>query len=546
MFLYFYPIINLLGGICLFLYGASQATEAFRSAFGARAREAMSRFAQRKPQAMIFGILLAAITQGSTVSSSIAISFADVGMLSLAGAVVVTMGASVGGTFVTFLISLDIVSFSPLFLTVSFLMTRFGNSWVRKIGNVLQALSLILLGMFLLKLGAEPLLNDTSLRHAVLAIALRPWTMFFAAVFGTAILQSSASVMALAVTIAMTGALPQSAVFPVSLGSHLGSTVAMLLAAAGGRRNARVLGVATFLYKLAGVLAFLPCIPWANAFLARLGFSMPTNIVLSQVLLVLLNAAIFYPWPQILVHGSSFLLTRVSGAGLREPVYLDDDLLEIPSLAVHLLAREMIRLTNYIEALLQMQFYPEKGGNDLKNLLPDGIQDLTEACEQYMYAIQPPSIAEDRATVREYRTISYAMLSLRETSRLATGRLAELFREYRLDILAEEVGKSEWNQMTALFMETVRDAFHAFALGDADLAQEAIERSKEFEKFTSHLRGRLLEGETGRRGNSAVMDFATVARRFLHAAQEVVRGDVFAEWIQTESKNGEKGMEHFG
>jgi Na+/phosphate symporter len=258
---------------------------------------------------------------------------------------------------------------------------------------------------------------------------------------------------------------------------------------------------------------------------------MQVNIAIGQTLLVLLNAAIFYPWPQILIHGSSFILSRLTGSSLRDPVYLDDDLVKIPALAVRLLAKEMIRLSNYIEALLQTQFYPERGGAELKKLLPDGIADLTEACEQYMYAIHPPSIAEDRATVREYRTISYAMLSLRETSRLATGRIGELFGKYGLDELAGEVGKPDWDKMAALFMETARDAFHAFALGDADLAQRAIERSKEFEKVSSLLRVRLLEGETGRRESSAVMDFATLARRFLHAAQEVVRGDVFAEWI---------------
>jgi Na+/phosphate symporter len=338
-------------------------------------------------------------------------------------------------------------------------------------------------------------------------------------------------------------------VFPVALGSQLGSTVTMLLTAAGGRRNARLLGVATFLYKLAGVAVFVPCIPWANAFLNWTGFSMPTHVVLAQVLLVFLNAVVFYPWPQCLIQSSTFVLDRMRGADLRAPIYLDDGMLEIPSLAVQLLAREMIRLTNYIEALLQMLLYPERNGPGspfqfLKKLLPDGIKDLTEACEQYMYAIQPPSIAEDRATGREYRTISYAMLSLRETSHLATGRFGKLLEEHGIDSLADEVGKTEWDKIAASFMETLRDAFHAFSLGDADLAQKAIKKEAEFEKFALLLRSHLLEGETGRRENSAVVDFVTMARRFLHAALEVVRGDVFVDLMRPEGEYRKAG-EHF-
>lgn len=537
----FFYIINLLGGITLFLYGVSRSTEAFRSSFSTRAREVMSRFTQKKPQALLFGIVLAAIAQGSTVSTSIAISFVDVGMLSLAGSIVVMMGASIGGTFVTFLISLDIVAFSPLLLAVSYMMVRMGRGWVEKAGNVLHAVSLILIGMLLLKLGVEPLLSDPVVRGSVLAIARRPFTMFCVAVLGTAILQSSASVMALAVTLALSGALPQSAVFPVALGSHLGSTVTMLLAAMGGRYNARMLGMATFLYKLIGVAVFLPFISWSNVFLDWLGFPMATNIVLAQVLIVILNAAIFYVWPELLIYGSTFLLSFVQTANLNAPVYLDDKMLEIPSLAVGLLAREMIRLANYMEAFLQMLLFPEKGGGELKKLLPEGIRELTEACEQYMYSIRPPSIAEDHQAGREYRTISYAMISFKETSRLITGRFREILEGHGVRRLAEEMGATKWNELTTTLMDTVRDAFHAFSLGDADLAQKAIDRDAKFDRSVQQLRSRLLftVGDTGRREESVLMDFVTMASRVLHAALEVPRGDAaFYAKIEREEAGG--------
>jgi Na+/phosphate symporter len=319
----------------------------------------------------------------------------------------------------------------------------------------------------------------------------------------------------------------------------------MLLAAAGGRRNARMLGVTTFLYKLAGVIVFVPLIPWADAFLGRLNFPMPTNVVLAQVLLVLLNAAIFYPWPQVLIHSGSYVLSHMRTVDLSVPIYLDDDLLEIPSLAVRLLAKEMIRLTNDIEAVLQIQLYPDSGENDLEKFLPSAITELAEACEQYMYAIQPPSIAEDPAAMKEYRTISYAMLSLREVARLTTGRFRMLLQKHG-DGLAEKMGSAEWSRMASSFMGTIRDAFHAFSLGDADLAQRALEKEGEFEKFVFSLRSRLLQGETRLRENSALVDFATVARRLLHSALEVVRGDVFVKLMQSEDGNPERAGECFG
>ncbi|GHS90200.1 sodium:phosphate symporter [Synergistales bacterium] len=537
MLQHFYNIINILGGVCLFLYGAAQSTDAFRAAFSASTREAVSQFTRKKPKAMLFGAALAAVAQGSTVSTSIAISLADVGMLSLAGAVVVMMGASIGGTFVTFLISLDIVSLSPLLITVSYLMIQFGGSKTKKIGGVFRALALILLGMFLLKLGVDPLLANPTVRDAVVGVG--PVTMFFVALVGTAVLQSSASVMALAVTIAMSGALPVDSVFPVALGSHLGSTVTMLLAAMGGRRNARILGLSTFLYKLIGTAAFVPLVPGAEAFLARIGFLMPTNIVLAQTLLVIFNAVIFYPWPQILSNWSAYLLSKLQKIDLGNPLYLDEKMLEIPSLATRLLAKEMIRLCNYIEALLQALLYHDKTGNELEKLLPDGIKELTEACERYMYAIHPPSIAVDSVTELEYRSTSYAMLSLREVSHVATQRFRKQIKKTGLKKLASEMTRAEWDKMAELFMKTVRDAFHAFALGDADLVARATQGKDDFGKVVAFMRTRLLGGETGRRENSALLDFVTAETRILRGAIEAASGDVLIQ-----DKAGEKAGEN--
>jgi Na/Pi-cotransporter len=513
----FHHFVNFFGGLTLFLYGASLSTEAFRSSFGTRAREAMSRFTQKKPRAMLFGILLAAVVQGSTVSTSIAISFVDVGMLSLSGSVAVMMGASIGGTFVTFLISLDLVAFSPLLLAVSYVMVRVGRGWVEKVGNVLHSVSLILIGMLLLKMGTQPLLSDPAARDAVVSVARRPLAAFCVAAAGTALLQSSASVMALAVTLAMSGALPQSAVFPIALGAHLGSTVTMLLTAMGGRRNARLLGMGTFLYKAAGAAAFLPFVPWAEALLTRLGFPMSSNVVLAQILIALLNAAAFYLWPEPLIQGSAFLLSFMEGAGPGAPLYLNEKLLDFPSLATGLLAKEMVRLANHIEALLQMLLFPERGGEDLKNYLPAGITELAEACERYMYLIRPPSIAEDPEAGREYQTISYAMFSLKESAGLVAGR----FRQ------AAEGRFLAGGAMAQALLDIVRDAFHAFALGDAGLAQKAIGAGAAFDTAAHNLRGKLLSGMAGRREReeSALLEFLTLSGQIARSALEVVRGD---------------------
>lgn len=88
----FFAAVNILGGLALFLYGVEQTTVAFGTSFGDKAKELLLRFTQKKPMAFLFGVVLAAVGQGSTLGTAFAVGFVDAGMLSFAGSVVVMMG----------------------------------------------------------------------------------------------------------------------------------------------------------------------------------------------------------------------------------------------------------------------------------------------------------------------------------------------------------------------------------------------------------------------------------------------------------------------
>jgi Na+/phosphate symporter len=184
----------------------------------------------------------------------------------------------------------------------------------------------------------------------------------------------------------------------------------------------------------------------------------------------------------------------------------------------------MIRLTNYIEAYLQMQLYAEKNGGELKELLPAAITDLTEACEGYMHAIRLPSDAEDHLALLEHKAVRYAMHSLREVSRITTGPFCDLVKESMIKPVEGEIDAAEWDSLRSLFMKVLRDAFHAFSLGDGELAQRAIDREAALEKSITVLRARFLKKKSG--DDSGFLNFVTVEGRLARAALDMVRGDI--------------------
>jgi phosphate:Na+ symporter len=493
--------------------------EAFRASFGAGAREAVMRFTRSKPQAMLFGAALAAATQDSTVSTSLALAFADVGMLTPVGSVVVMMGASVGGAFVTLLISLNAAAWSPLLFAVCFAMSKLSSS-LKKVGDTLLPLSLILLGMMLLRNGVA----FPGMRTALEGAADRPFAVFAVAFLITAVSQSTSALIALAV--AAGSALPGSAVFPIVMASHLGGAVSALLASSGGRRSAKSLAAATLVYKLAGVAAFVPFAYAAGSLVSS--FTLTGRIAAAQIVLVLFNAALFYPWPHILTRCGDFVSRFTASEGSIPAPRLDADLLEIPALAIRLLSKEMVRLMNEIEATLRIALTrpgsrPSKEHQLLMRLLPAAMGELAEACERYMYAIHPPSEPE---TMREYRAVSSAMLALREASRLAAGRLSAL---------AGGARTPQFARAAAIFLSATRDAFHAFALGNSELARRAEAGKAKFDRAAFELRRALPAGS---RRNSAAVDVISDMEALLRSALNVARADLFGAGGYTNEQIG--------
>jgi Na+/phosphate symporter len=158
-----------------------------------------------------------------------------------------------------------------------------------------------------------------------------------------------------------------------------------------------------------GVLILIPALPWLQDLLSGAAGGLAGKIVLAQVGVTLFNALVFYPFADVLARFSGAIAERMGGERLAAPVYLDEDLLEIPSMAILLLSKEMIRLANYIEMYCQVLFVSGPNGNKVFQELPGAIRELSEACEEYMYGIHIPS--DDDVLRENYSTVSYSMVS---------------------------------------------------------------------------------------------------------------------------------------
>ena len=339
----------LLGGIGLFLHGLTYSTEAFRKVLGKQREALLGSFLRHGGLSFVTGAFFSALAQSSTAATSFVVGLVSAGLLPLQSAMIVMIGASVGTTFVTFILALHVVQWAPLGLGISAFLLRSSRSSLQKWGALGLGISLILTGMLFIQQGVVPLSSSPALASLLLALGANPFLSGLLAFGMAAILQSSVPVIGLSMALVASGLLPLESVFFLVLGSHGGTTVMVLFAGMGTKKNARTLAWSNLLYKMGGVLVLLPLYKVLPSWGARFFATPEGSIAFIQIALIWGNALLFLPLARPLARGGTFLAELFGRDDPGEPLYLEFPPPPFSSLALSLLSKEMIRGANLME-----------------------------------------------------------------------------------------------------------------------------------------------------------------------------------------------------
>lgn len=523
---YFFSSINILGGLALFLFGVDQSSLFFRQNMNAGARDVMARFTKNKFLAFLLGVGLSAVTQSSTIATSFAVGFVDVGLLSFAGSLIVMMGASLGGTFVSFLLSLNLFDYAPLMFGVSYFLCKLKNRWIRAVFGLVKCLALIFLGMQILGYGTKPLFADPEFSALMTRWASNAWVMGLIAFIGSGVLQSSSAIMALGIALAASNALPATSALPIALGAHIGSTTMVVLAGMSGSLSAQRLGYATFFFKLIGGLVFLCVMPFVHKMFIAAGIPAAQELVYGQVLIATFNILLFLPYPEIL----SWIAVRLvsSSGSLSEPRYIDEKILDVPELAVMLLSKEMSRLSNYMEAYLQMLLEPQQRDKKLFEELPSAITNLCQSCQEFAYQVHVP--AEETKAAEDFTITSYTMSILRGMSKLLCGSIRDNLESPEIhESLKKRLGEELWTRWRKLSRKCMRDSLRAFVIGEKGLVASVEQQEAELGALSSQIRHEVGESSSYDRNASRAIRVVSLMQGFLSMAKEVAEGEEFTK-----------------
>jgi phosphate:Na+ symporter len=348
-------LVDLAGFIALLLWGVHMVQTGVQRAFGPNLRAALGRALRNRLGAFLAGLGVTAILQSSTATGLMITGFAASGLVELAPALAVMLGANVGTTLIVQILSFNVAAFAPVLILVGVLMfRRDATPRARDVGRVFTGLGLMLLALHQLLELMTSYEDTPSMRLLLGAVSTSLFLDALLAAGLTWAMHSSVAVVLLIMSLASKGAVPPLAAFALVLGANLGTAVNPVLEGpATDDPAAKRLPIGNLLTRAVGVaLAFAFIEPISRQMLALApdnaravaDFHSLFNIVVAALFLPLLN-----PFALLLEKA---LPKRVDPADPSRPLYLDPAARETPIVALGAAAREALRVADALGEML--------------------------------------------------------------------------------------------------------------------------------------------------------------------------------------------------
>ena len=343
-----FDALEMIGGLCLFLFGMNIMGQALERRAGSRLRTTLSKMTGKTMTGFFTGLVVTAIIQSSSATTVMVVGFVNSGLMTLKQAIGVIMGANIGTTVTAWLLSLGGISgdavwvqllkptsFTPVLALIGIIMYMFSrDSRKNDTGMILLGFATLMFGMDTMS-GAVSGLRDVPAFREMFVAFTNPLLGVLAGAALTAIIQSSSASVGILQALALSGQVSYGAAIPIIMGQNIGTCVTALISSVGTSRNAKRAAVVHLSFNVIGTIVWLTafCIVRTVAAPAILGESATMyGIAIAHSAFNIACTAILLP--------ASGLLERLAirlvpdGRKKESEVTLDERLLATPPLAL--------------------------------------------------------------------------------------------------------------------------------------------------------------------------------------------------------------------
>jgi phosphate:Na+ symporter len=360
--------MKLLGGLALFLYGMDQMANALKAVAGERMKLLLARLTTNRFMGAATGAFVTAIVNSSSVTTVLVVGFITAGLMSLSQSIGIIMGANIGSTITAQLIAFKVTQLALLMVAGGFGMLFFSKQEkIKQYGGMLMGLGLVFFGMGVMSDAMNPLRSYQPFMELMKHMENPLVGILVAAAF-TGLIQSSAATTGIVIVMAAQGFITLQAGIALAFGANIGTCVTAMLAAIGKPREAVRAAVVHILFNVFGVLLWISFIPQLAEFVTwlspvhpelsgaeRLASEAPRQIANAHSIFNIANTVIFIGFTTQFARLVEKLVPDkpIEEKSITRPKYLDEELLETPSLALDRARLEIGHMGDRVKEMLQ-------------------------------------------------------------------------------------------------------------------------------------------------------------------------------------------------
>ena len=346
-------IVSLFGGVFLLLYGIKLLNDGLQNAAGSKIRSLLRSLTSNRLSAVGAGAFLTGLIQSSSATSVMLVGFVSAGLMTFRQTLAVVLGADIGATLTVQLIAFHITDYAILLIGAGLALVLFSKKrFSRSVGDGLLGFGFVFLSLKIMIEAMEPLQGNELFRQVFAVLSGTPAFGIVLAAVLTAFIHSSAATMGIALALAKSGLIPLPAAISIVLGANIGTCATALIASLRSPAEARRVAWAHVLFKVFGVILFLPFLGPYESLVASTASDLPRQIANAHTLFNVIIAVLFLPFTGLFAKLIIHLVPEKAEEKKFGPLYLDEHVLGTPAIALGQATREALRASDIVREML--------------------------------------------------------------------------------------------------------------------------------------------------------------------------------------------------
>ena len=354
----FVILVSLIGGLGLFIYGMNLMSRGIERVAGNKLRDILKKFTRNRFFGLVVGTFFTAVIQSSSAATVMVVSFVNSGLMTLAEASGVIMGANIGTTVTAMLVAFRLGAIAPIFVFLGAIMSNYiKRPTIRKSGDIVLGFGILFLGISSMS-EAMSLLKEVPAVANVLKGFTNPFIGLLLGLAITSIVQSSSVTVSILVVMASQGLVDLHICLYVILGCNIGACTSALISGLNGSKNAKRAALIHLLFNIFGSILLFALIALFGEYIERFivtvsggnsdAGSLGRNIAMAHFLFKVFMVIVFYPFMNWIIRLTYVLVPGDDEEGNEGQLVTRfiSNAFPNPAIAVYLAVQEIYRMAH--------------------------------------------------------------------------------------------------------------------------------------------------------------------------------------------------------